>query len=107
MVLKKGWIVLTKDRQVITEEDLPWNKLDKRLISELRLKWYEKVWKISGKAGDKYVQFKSATQALGDKEPTILSRCIGYKEDDGSTVLVRVDEISGNARWEVKEPKGV
>lgn len=107
MVLRKGWIVLKKDGSVVTEEDIHWDSLDKRSIKELRLVWYDKVWRIADKAADKYIQFKSATQAIGERLPTILSRCIGYTEEDGSAVIIRVNEETGRAMWEVKEAKGV
>jgi hypothetical protein len=69
--------------------------------------WYEKIWRIADKKADKYVQFKSATQAMGERTPTILSRCIGYMEEDGSSVIIRVNEETGRAKWEVREAKGV
>ena len=48
--MKRGWIAHYHDGRVITEDDMPWNKVpEKRKIQRMILKWEDRIWELCDK----------------------------------------------------------
>jgi hypothetical protein len=97
--MEKGWIVIYDDGSYAMESESEWKSIKKTNIKTLRLKWHNKIWDITGKKN--YVQFKTSSIGIGENNPTLHSRCIGYYDGEGNKVIYRVDENTGIMRIEV------
>lgn len=108
MNLSKGWVVVYKDGSMVTENDMDWGKVRKRDIKVLALKWYNKWWTVRDKVG--YLQFKRGSVFVSASGPasdvvTCEERCIGYYDEDGSKVIYRVNDHTGQMALDVQDPK--
>jgi len=96
MNLVKGWFVIYKDGSLVVETDLEWGKVKKGNIKILGLKWYDKIWTISGRSS--YIQFKRGSVSISpsgvSSDVQCIERCIGYYEG-AKKVVYRVDEMTG------------
>ncbi len=101
--MRRGWVVIYNDGTVLNEEMCNWRAVDKSKIKILRLRWEDKVWEIKDKKA--YIQFKSASHGMGESSATLESRVIGYEDEAGNEVLLRVNEKTGFMRFEVREKK--
>ena len=99
--MQRGWILLYEDGSVLRESEADWRTTNKKGISALRLRWHDRVWEIKGQ--ERYIQFKSGSVTVGQTEPTIHSRCIGYLDNDGGGVVYRVEELTGRMKIETLE----
>lgn len=105
MSMAKGWIVHYEDGTIITEykdgQHMEWNKIPKKGIKSLSLKWHEKNWTLYGK--ENYIQKKRGwvPWQSGELEPTTQYRYIGYWEGNNK-VLYRVDDKTGEMKMEVE-----
>lgn len=110
--MPRGWVIAYNDGIIITEYDRngisrEWNKVSKKNIKYIALKWETKHWTIFGK--ENYLQKKRGwiTPTVGvEIEPTIQYRYIGYWEGSNK-VFYRVDEQTGEMKIEVEGPDGV
>lgn len=101
-----GWIVEYKDGTVIYEGQKSWSEIPKINIKSLSLKWYDRLWSISGK--ENYLQFRRGFVVLnsasgGPTETTLAERCIGYYDERGRKVIYRINDQTGTMKLEVRE----
>lgn len=103
MNLSKGWIAYMKTGEVIVEGDIPWNKVVKRNIQSLSLKWHDKYWTVHNK--ESYICFNRKCASLSQQGSYVelVARCIGYYDTDGSKVIYQVDENTGKMELTVRE----
>lgn len=106
MNFQLGWIVEYEDGTVIYEGEKKWSKVPKVGIKSLSLKWYDKLWSITGK--ESYIQFKRgyvvfSPAGKSDSEPILSEMCIGYYDESGRKVIYKVNSSTGDMKMEVKE----
>lgn len=91
--MDKGFIVEYKDGRVITEDELEWQKVPKCDIAWLKLKWYNKMWKVPG---PNCFQFKRGSIPLygAGSDVRVDYRVIGYFEGKDK-ILYLIDENTG------------
>jgi hypothetical protein len=77
--MEKGWIIIYDDGSYAMESESEWKSVKKTNIKTLRLKWHNKTWDITGKKN--YVQFKTGSIGIGESNPVLHSRCIGYDDE--------------------------
>ena len=106
ITMPKGWIVQYTDGRIFCEEDMPWIKLpEKRKIRRVILKWEDRMWSLDDKENymapttRSYMDCGAAGISHG-----IDSRTIGYYSvEENCKVMMRVDEVTGQMKYETKE----
>jgi len=104
MNLAAGWFVVFKDGNLVTEDELHWNKVRKGEIQILGIKWQDKIWTIRDKTA--WVQFKRGSVPFSTtgvcETVNCEERCIGYY-DGAKKIIYRVNNRTGKMKPEVIE----
>ena len=93
------WKAKTKDGREVGELNTKWNDIQNN-IAELLLITPEGKTIYLPKNMESYIQFKTASAELGQKNIQIESRTIGWKMGN-NTIKIRVNEKSGNITVEI------
>lgn len=101
-----GWIVEYTDGTTVYEGELSWNKVVKRNIAALHLKWHDRMWSVKGK--ENYVQFKRGFVTLSPNgnfsgDSMLSERCIGFYDEKGRKIIYKVNNQTGKMTIEVRD----
>ncbi len=103
--MKRGWIVQYHDGSVITEDDMPWNKVpEKRKIQRMILKWEDRIWELCDKENYTVPKKRGYVDVnMGGTSQGIDSRTIGFYDlEEKCKVILRVEEATGQMNYDIE-----
>jgi hypothetical protein len=98
--MRRGWEVEYPDGMVLDEENNKWKDISKNNITRLTLRYDGREWNILNKKN--YFQKKRGWSVPGSKVIYIMSRSVGYyDEDERCKVWYTVEEDTGRMTMEI------